>query len=88
MSIFSSGGVTLTRPIFQVYGKKSTVLELLIFGGYAVVIILQAIWPPTWLKHQRAAIATVGAGFGKALLARGKDCAAFIVKVRGHFRIS
>ena len=81
MSIYFSEGVTLTKPISQLSGNEYMGLELLIFGVFVVVVVSLAIWRPTWLKHLRDAIATVGVGSGKGLLALGRDCAAFIVKV-------
>ncbi|MBA7586765.1 hypothetical protein ES708_28770 [subsurface metagenome] len=88
MNIFYSEEAILTSNISQPNGNEYIGLELLIFGVFVVVVVSLAIWRPTWLKHLRDAIATVGVGSGKGLLALGKGCAAFIVKVLGHLKRS
>lgn len=86
MSIFYSGAALLTSGILPNSGDDFAGLELSIFGLFVVVVVSLAIWRPIWLKRLRDAIATLGVGSGKGLLALGRDCAAFIVKVVGLFR--
>ena len=85
-SIFYSGVALLINGILPNSGNGFTGLELSIFGLFVVVVVSLAIWRPIWLKRLRDAIATLGVGSGKGLLALGRDCAAFIVKVVGLFR--
>jgi hypothetical protein len=86
MSIFYSGGAISINGIFLIFGIESMALELLIFVVFIAVVVSLAIWRPIWLKRLRGAIATVGGGSGKDLLALGRNCAVFIVRVLRLFR--
>ena len=86
MSIFYSGGAISINGIFLIFGIESMALELLIFVVFIAVVVSLAIWRPTWLKRLQGAIATVGGGSGKGLLAVGKDFSVFIARVLRLFR--
>ena len=77
------GGLILTKHTLATSGAPSTFRLWLIFAGWAAAIDSPVIWPITWLKRPLHAIATLGIGFGKALLRAGSYSVNFLKKMAG-----
>jgi len=79
----SLGALILTKHTSATSGEKSIIRLWLIFAEWAVAIDLPVIWPITWPRILLHAIATLGIGFGKALLRAGSYSVNFLKKMAG-----
>ena len=66
-------GLISSKHISATSGRKSTIHLWLMLGVWVVAIELPAIWPITLLNRLLEGIATLGVGFGMALLGVGKS---------------